>query len=766
MSNRETDPNNPFGFGLPISAWDANRINVKEILAMKSRAEIIGKNLKISANPLVLKGGPVCVSGKVIVDTIEGKYDPENINIAGVPIVFGKIPTSALDQAPLLFKSCWDAGTNIPPLVSGVGNNGDYYLVCNPGNTILDGNNSWGIGDAVVFSSDSNTWFKVGTSNVTLTSSGTFASVPLVYNSNGPAISTKGLTAGTNLSMTPTASDITITNSSLASDITLTNLGATTLINSGTGPFLGMKGLSAGSDISLTSNLGDITIANTDTASNVTLANTGVESIVNTGSGPNIKTKGLVAGTGINLFSTGTDVTIENSSPISSASLTSTGTGQTLVKTGTQPAYSIKGLTAGTGISLSATGTDITITNTDLGSSTTLMNAGVESIVNIGVGPALALKGVIAGPGISLSGAALNVIITNTISSANLTNAGGTETIVSNGSGPSLSTKGIVAGTNVTLSATGTDLTISSVTLSATLSNAGIAISNETIVNNGTAPNLSTKGLNAGTGISLSGNTTDLTITNSSMASGMSLTNAGVAVGNETLVSGSGSGTALLAKGLVGGTNILLSNTSTDVTITNLAVQGLIVYFCGGASNTSGFLAQNGFLSTGGVSPGSFSTQLILSGPYYDPLSGYNSGTGALGISPSKRYLSDWAVPIGTYTDVIAPIGTPTLEFQAWSRCFSSLNPFLASFGNVVAYGGGGSGIEGNQICSSGTTTVNVFNNLGNQTANPNIILNLYNQTTSVANIDVGLHGLSFSFPGGSGTSTGQIGSKWTVFEF
>ena len=78
--------------------------------------------------------------------------------------------------------------------------------------------------------------------------------------------------------------------------------------------------LAAGSGISITTNAitDTITITNTVSPGSVTLtdAGTGIhESLVNNGTGPALATKGLKAGTGISLSSTGTDITITNSSP-------------------------------------------------------------------------------------------------------------------------------------------------------------------------------------------------------------------------------------------------------------------------------------------------------------------------------------------------------------------------------------------------------------------------------------------------------------------
>jgi hypothetical protein len=75
----------------------------------------------------------------------------------------------------LVYKGVWNAATNSPTLTSGVGNQGDYYVVGTPGNTNLDGITVWSVGDWAVFNGTA--WQKVdgGTSEtyINLTVTGT-----------------------------------------------------------------------------------------------------------------------------------------------------------------------------------------------------------------------------------------------------------------------------------------------------------------------------------------------------------------------------------------------------------------------------------------------------------------------------------------------------------------------------------------------------------------------------------------------------------------
>lgn len=52
---------------------------------------------------------------------------------------------------PLVFKGLWDADTNTPILASGVGTEGDFYIVSVAGSTNLDGITDWEVRDWAVF---------------------------------------------------------------------------------------------------------------------------------------------------------------------------------------------------------------------------------------------------------------------------------------------------------------------------------------------------------------------------------------------------------------------------------------------------------------------------------------------------------------------------------------------------------------------------------------------------------------------------------------
>lgn len=59
----------------------------------------------------------------------------------------------------LNYKGTWNASTNTPTLTSSVGTKGDYYVVSVAGNTNLNGETLWGVGDWAVF--NGSVWQKV-----------------------------------------------------------------------------------------------------------------------------------------------------------------------------------------------------------------------------------------------------------------------------------------------------------------------------------------------------------------------------------------------------------------------------------------------------------------------------------------------------------------------------------------------------------------------------------------------------------------------------
>jgi hypothetical protein len=137
----------------------------------------------------------------------------------------------------LNFKGTWNATTNTPTIVSGVGVKGDYFVVGVAGSTTIDGISNWGIGDWIVY--NGNVWQRVeGGADLngvnlsvsgTTTLSGQTASTALALNASKEVVSVTNTGTGDNvLATSPTL--VTPALGTPASGV-VTNLTGTASIN-------------------------------------------------------------------------------------------------------------------------------------------------------------------------------------------------------------------------------------------------------------------------------------------------------------------------------------------------------------------------------------------------------------------------------------------------------------------------------------------------------------------------------------------------------
>lgn len=107
----------------------------------------------------------------------------------------GVIPDEFLppqDIEPTQFFGCWDASTNTPPLVSGVGEQFFIYTVCAAGSTLLDGISDWLPVDLVYFIGGSFGWFQFQgrVNSIENTAPLSAGEVSLIEDPTGPVMST------------------------------------------------------------------------------------------------------------------------------------------------------------------------------------------------------------------------------------------------------------------------------------------------------------------------------------------------------------------------------------------------------------------------------------------------------------------------------------------------------------------------------------------------------------------------------------------------
>jgi len=95
------------------------------------------------------------------------------------------------------YKGTWNASANSPALASGVGTQGDYYVVNVAGSTNLDGITDWQIGDWAIF--NGSVWQKVDNTDAVSSVNGQVGTVVLTAANVNAVADTATITAGTGL---------------------------------------------------------------------------------------------------------------------------------------------------------------------------------------------------------------------------------------------------------------------------------------------------------------------------------------------------------------------------------------------------------------------------------------------------------------------------------------------------------------------------------------------------------------------------------------
>jgi hypothetical protein len=116
------------------------------------------------------------------------------LNSSGT-VPFSELPSSIITG--LNYQGQWNAATNTPTITSGVGKNGDFYIVSVAGNTNIDGTNSWAVGNWIIF--EGTKWDKVEFETLVLSVNGQTGNVNLQASDVGAVPTTRIVTAGTGL---------------------------------------------------------------------------------------------------------------------------------------------------------------------------------------------------------------------------------------------------------------------------------------------------------------------------------------------------------------------------------------------------------------------------------------------------------------------------------------------------------------------------------------------------------------------------------------
>jgi hypothetical protein len=362
----------------------------------------------------------------------------------------GKVPLSEIPDSiigALSYQGTWNASTNTPTLTSSVGTKGYYYVVDVAGSTNLNGITDWKVGDWAVF--NGSVWQKIDNTDAVTSVNGYTGTVVLTntdisgfgtmstQNANSVAI-TGGAIDGTTIGATTTSTGkfttlnastsltTPIVQASNSGGLSLKNSAGTTQISMGGGGgdnvsinvATNINGTNAQIDISPTgtghvhikpTGTGSIEIAptNVGTMDNMTIGATTPKAITGT-----TITATTFSGSGASLTSIPNSALVNSSITINGSPISLGGS----VSVGTVTSVSA---TAGTGISVS--GSPIT-------------GSGTLTITNTAPDQTVAIS---SGTGISVTGTYPNFTVTNTAPSS-----GGTVTSVSGTTGRITSTGG------------------------------------------------------------------------------------------------------------------------------------------------------------------------------------------------------------------------------------------------------------------------------------------------------------------------------------
>lgn len=170
--------------------------------------------------------------GGVVVSSINGETGAVTLtsNANTIDITTPTSNTINLEVAGggINFQGAWNALTNSPTLVSGVGTQGDYYVVSVAGTTDLDGITDWQTGDWAIFNGTA--WQKIDNTDAVISVNGAIGAVVLTVANTGSVLEYDVLTP-TQLNI-PTATSF-ITGLLSSADWTIFNSKQTNILSDG-----------------------------------------------------------------------------------------------------------------------------------------------------------------------------------------------------------------------------------------------------------------------------------------------------------------------------------------------------------------------------------------------------------------------------------------------------------------------------------------------------------------------------------------------------
>ncbi len=246
----------------------------------------------------------------------------------------------------------------------------------------------------------------------------------------------KSLVAGTNIDLTSNLTNIVISNTAPLGEInTASNVGlGAFLFKQKDNLNLEFKSITAGAGINVTNNTNDINIINDAPGEYNTASNVG------TGLGlfkskvvADLQFKSLTAGSNISLVNNANDISINAPSPGEVNTASNVGTGVGLYKSKTVNNLDFKSLLVGAGLSISNGSNEVTLVNTSPGEVNTASNIGLGHGLYISkTGVNLDFKSLIAGSGVDITSTSTEITITNNTSTVSFSSILSTNLVLNN----------------------------------------------------------------------------------------------------------------------------------------------------------------------------------------------------------------------------------------------------------------------------------------------------------------------------------------------
>jgi hypothetical protein len=212
-----------------------NKPNISGSYTLPAATASVLGGVTVPANQglAITAGGALTNAGVISVNTRSGAVTLTATDV-GLPtdLLSGPSTTLASKYLPaslggaLTYQGTWNASTNTPTLASGVGTKGYYYVVSVAGTTVLDGINSWAVGDWAIY--DGTEWGKLTNSAATVTAvNGQTGNVTLnASNLTGfAAVATSG--SYTDLSNKPAPYSLPVATTTALGGVQLTTAAAT-----------------------------------------------------------------------------------------------------------------------------------------------------------------------------------------------------------------------------------------------------------------------------------------------------------------------------------------------------------------------------------------------------------------------------------------------------------------------------------------------------------------------------------------------------------